>query len=399
MEQIVQTLASAMWAHHLTIYQVFDAYASLDANPDVFSMSARGFAQFVKECRISRVFQDFCSPKQVDALFAQVASEDAHLQKKQADRMHRDLLQLTRRVTPQSVTRSEEAQAPPRPTPRPAGALARAISTRGVAFERSPSLNRSDFFHCLIQLAVMRYVKPNELLDVGEAVHRLLSHDVCPNVHLSLSDGNAFRRTHCYVEQTDDVLDRHVHAIRAIFLGYSRESDGSLPLMGLSLWKCLLSDVVLIDDYFTDRESTLAFIGSRMRVIDERDPITAKKISHLTFEDFLEALVRVADMKVLPTQEDVRTSPFDDVGFYYLDIVSRGPDSYSAWVRSCRARVEQLNIERRERGEPESSERQTIQRALESLLIIIIRTIEARQGEDIINSLSTKGIRSCAVQR
>ena len=57
----------------------------------------------------------------------------------------------------------------------------------------------------------------------------------------------------------------------------------------------------LIDGEFTTREATLAFMWSRLRVANESDPRERRRMTNLRFEDFCEALVRIATMKCVPT--------------------------------------------------------------------------------------------------
>lgn len=70
------------------------------------------------------------------------------------------------------------------------------------------------------------------------------------------------------------------------------------PVLGLDDWQRLLRDCVFFDEAFQTREGTLCFVFSRLRAIDEESERGKKRIAHLSFEDFLEAIVRVSTMKV-----------------------------------------------------------------------------------------------------
>ncbi|KAL3907462.1 MAG: hypothetical protein SGPRY_010160 [Prymnesium sp.] len=68
---------------------------------------------------------------------------------------------------------------------------------------------------------------------------------------------------------------------------------------------------------FTSREMMLCFVWSRMRVFDMSNKAA---INQLHFEDFLEALVRVAATKTLPTDEHLFEAGFDDAGEFFLTL-------------------------------------------------------------------------------
>jgi hypothetical protein len=107
----------------------------------------------------------------------------------------------------------------------------------------------------------------------------------------------------------------------------------------------------------------LCFVFSRLRVVDEESERGKPKLSTLSFEDFLEALVRVATMKALPTYAELALLGARDAGTFLIGLRAKNPTGYSAFVKA------------RERGW-EDTLRQPIQRCLEHLLSLLLRTIE-----------------------
>jgi hypothetical protein len=107
----------------------------------------------------------------------------------------------------------------------------------------------------------------------------------------------------------------------------------------------------------------LCFVFSRLRVIDEESERGKPKLSTLSFEDFLEALVRVATMKALPTYAELALLGARDAGTFLIGLRAKNPTGYAAFVKA------------RERGW-EDTLRQPIQRCLEHLLSLLLRTIE-----------------------
>ena len=109
------------------------------------------------------------------------------------------------------------------------------------------------------------------------------------------------------------MLRKWEESLRSIYAVYSghkgailvAESLLSNKLMDFSEWAKLLKDLNMYDAVFTPREGTLAFIWSRMKVIEEQSKASRRKLLHLSFEDFLEAIVRLSTMKALPLRRRV----------------------------------------------------------------------------------------------
>lgn len=53
------------------------------------------------------------------------------------------------------------------------------------------------------------------------------------------------------------------------------------------------------------KDAVLAFVWSRHRVVDERLKASRIKMENLSLEDFYEALMRVAVVKALPTDDEL----------------------------------------------------------------------------------------------
>ena len=73
--------------------------------------------------------------------------------------------------------------------------------------------------------------------------------------------------------------------------------------MSLSEFDLLLAHTRIYDAEFTRREAARAFTRARMRVTDELKH--RNKLIQLSFVDFLEALLRVACVKRMPTDEQM----------------------------------------------------------------------------------------------
>ena len=85
-------------------------------------------------------------------------------------------------------------------------------------------------------------------------------------------------------------------------------------LLDFEEWSTFCADFKLMDLDFTSRELILTFVWSRMRTIDTEPKQSKAKLTQLCFEDFLEALVRVATTKTLPTDGQLADTGFGDAG-------------------------------------------------------------------------------------
>jgi len=99
-----------------------------------------------------------------------------------------------------------------------------------------------------------------------------------------------------------------------------------------------------------------------MRVIDEDDLKNRQRIENLTFWGFLEAVVRVAQSKAIPTDEEVRASGYADGGEFLLRLRQDDPSAYRSFV------------ERNDRKWYEET-RQSIPKKLAVLLTLMMRTL------------------------
>ena len=86
------------------------------------------------------------------------------------------------------------------------------------------------------------------------------------------------------------------------------------------------------------------------------------KLENLCFEDFLDALTRVATMKALPTDEELEDEGAPDAGEFLLEL-RKLPDQKKSWlVDHARRWDEALN--------------QPIERAVHHLIMLIVRTVQ-----------------------
>ena len=142
----------------------------------------------------------------------------------------------------------------------------------------------------------MLYVSPGHIEGVPAALKELITVDLMPNVdRRSLQDSHTFRSEFMYLQDVDEILRLFEKSLRAIFNVYaaigSQVGDElqSGTRLGWAQYRLLASDLALFDEDFKDRELSLVFAWSRLRVVDEKSLKSRVKRTQLSFEDLWSA--------------------------------------------------------------------------------------------------------------
>jgi len=225
----------------------------------------------------------------------------------------------------------------------------------------------------LVRAATLRHIAMpgGRHTDVAAALSQLLSSEILPKASRGdrqlLLSNNYFREMNCYTAETSDVLRKYHLSVRLIFeryaIGEGRAGDrlDSIDLMSIEEWRTLVSHLDLVDMQFREREATQCFMRSRMRVVQESETRGRAKLLQLCYEDFLEALVRVAHLKATPTDADIDAACCMDGGEYLM------------MIQTASSREKLAFFERR--GE---AGRRPIHRCLEHLISYILRKMSTR---------------------
>ena len=262
-EEEMKEVRQVLWSCYSTIMDAFEFYSVMGTSvTQAYSIGLNAFSDFVDDCKI--VDKATCSRKDIDTIFI-VANLEEDKQSK----------------------------------------------TNKANDDRA--LMRFEFLDCVVRIAIAKYLKSGVTNDVSDALKMLCEQNIKANLGPeALHDSNDFRRERMYFEDVDKVYFKHIKKLKMIFdvfaspkVGFSQQS-----LMTLEEWCKFMKMLDLFDEDFTQREAKLAFAWSQMAVADEvrrRVPFTC-----ITFEDFMEALARVCDMKALPTDKELNGAPVAD---------------------------------------------------------------------------------------
>ena len=240
----VAQVVNVLWRHQVLINAVFDYYATVGASDDITHVGPNGFSQFATDCQLVEKSIKYANASAFDQLFIGVDASS-------------------------SPDKTDEK------------------------YNRKKALNRQEFVHCLVKIACMRYVMPGTILDYSAALDKVLDEVQSRLDSKVFSNPNSFRTTHCYQEETDDVLRKYEASLRLIFErackidGQKVDSGVASKMVSYAAWKEVtkLFKLVGVDPDVTERDATLAFTMSRMRVSNEDKDKSRIMLTHLSFED------------------------------------------------------------------------------------------------------------------
>lgn len=327
----VTEVENVLWQNYRIISNVFNYFASVEGPPHFLSVV--GFNAFLDHFALVQKRSRFCTRSDFEMLVEAVQASSAQVHSKWSD-VHSHL---------------------------------------SILF-----LHRSEFLLAIIRIAINLYVRPKVIPDVSEAVQRLLEVDITARASPTIfASPTAHRRNHFYTEATCLELSRHESTLRALYLTLScsdaEQGTAERKLINLEEWMSGMNALCLIGVDVTKRKARLAFIWSRMMVIDSgvAHRTGLRNETHLPFEGFLEALCHVAALKALPT--DAR-------------LEAEGAQNAAAFLEKLRLEEEKglhseysFFINENSRREWGSEPPQPVHRCLAHLMSLIIFRVKAEQ--------------------
>ena len=323
----------------------FDHYATQSPSDDLFHITNLGYSAFLEECELVVSGSGTADMGNYDLIFvvANTAVKEGAL-----------------------VNALGIYQAPEKKT------------TKRKRFEHNSKLGftRAEFMQCLCRVAVARYVLTGraKLTDVSDALVKLFETMKAKCDPATRQDSNEFRDKYCYTQATDSALRMYEPALRMLYERYAK-GDGDVgkkqaesnKLLSVVEWVQLARDLAIIDDDLSIDDARLIFLWSRMRVIDENALKSREKVENLSFWDFLEAIVRAALCKALPTDDQLEASGQADAFEFLMHLRETSREKYENFVK-------------REDGEWWDTVRQPTENAVGHLLNLMVRTLNHRLG-------------------
>jgi hypothetical protein len=211
------------------------------------------------------------------------------------------------------------------------------------AWNDDNSLMRFEFVEAIIRTAIVKYYA--QYRDASDSIRTLVAKNIAPHLKAGAKmNRNEFRSKWLYTPEVDRVLRKH----RVLLFGLYQKCASNRPGMkgrGMNAreWSNIIDHKLhLTDAVFNKREASLAFAYSRMGVSDE----FSAPYELITFIDFMEALVRVAVTKELPTHAD-----FERMQEVVAQIGGKCEDWQDFWGLAANSKYrEQQNLEIEEFG-------------------------------------------------
>ena len=327
----VDEVFEVLWLHHTMVYMLFDLYAALGTSSDeIFSITFNSFSLFCDHFNL--------------------------VDKKSKHRKAADFDQLFIAVDSSNISGKIEENK-----------------------NQRKALNRREWLMCMVQIAVMKYVMPGEVNDVSTAVNHFLMEDIKPQLDPALMQPSNETRELWYTEEVDKVLRSHEAALRLIYnracqlAGINMAGGLANKLVSYNNWRDFVKIFNLVADDLNERDAQLCFVWSRMYTIDEDHEKSRIKWTHLSFEDWLEALCRMARMKAFPNQEELDGAGFDDAPSYLNHLFQSDAAAYDDFLFKRQA----------EWGRPAKNE-QPIPKLIEHIVTLLI--YQAQGGAQVVRS-------------
>ena len=332
----IDAAGDVLWKHYRMVLGTFDYYAVLyetvkdaDGEFSVHDISFNAFVEFARDCNLIGEVGEGCSTGAVDVVWttANALPHDALVQK--LDRWnHRRLM------------------------------------------------CRHEFLQALLRLASEIYLKPHIATDLACAVDMLCDKLMSMLPPEALQDSNVFRKKRCYIESTDMTLRRNKTTLKAIFDVYSRANRNTSDelqdskLMSCGEWMMLLQHAGLLESgQVSFFGAKIIFKWSMIRACEDHSAKSERKMRHLTFSDFCEAIVRVACIMALPNDEEIEEAHAQDAGEFLNALQSAGDGTLETFVAARKTGWR-------------SAPKQHVSRCVHHLITLLNRTVREDLAQD-----------------
>ena len=330
----VDATRETLWEHHRVVYGAYDYYAALsedrrdtDGELPVWHITFNQFLEFCRDCQIT------IDGGLIQTIWVQV---NAVLDSPEGEKLDR--------------------------------------------FNHKRLMVRHEFLQSVVRLAIASFVGKGES-SVESAVRRLCEQLRTYLPPEALQDSNHFRRTRCYLPLVDSELRKanaSLHAVFSIYASSNRsiaDNTQSSSMMSMGEFLYLLEHTGLIDagqvSYFGAK---MIFKWSRIRTSRGYGDTAEIRLRNLFFEDFLEAIVRLACIAALPSDAEVEASRLSDAGEFLMALREAGNDELDSFVLRRKVGWQ---------GQP----RQQVHRCVHHLISYLIRVIETSAGPLTVHDL------------
>jgi len=216
-----------------------------------------------------------------------------------------------------------------------------AATAKANEFNHLKMMVRYEFIEAIVRIAMLSYNDSGLEMTVAAAVGRVLTLVATHAAPEAKHDANLFRRKYCYAQLTDAELKRRKPSLLALFEVYANVNRShthdqlqSASMMSVGEWLDFLEHTGLLEmGQLSLFGAKMIFLWSRIRCIKDHQAASERRLRNLFFEDFLEALVRVAHSIALPTDEEIAEAKVDDAA-HFLMALSSSPHALAEFINA-----------------------------------------------------------------
>ena len=258
---------------------------------------------------------------------------------------------------------------------------------------------RWQFMQLLVRCAIAYYAESGSAYSPSRAVNEFVTHHVLTTLPaIALPHANSFRKRFCYTEKVSLVLAAHLPSLRTLHAAYATSAHGvnlqsrhmgTLALMSMSGWLKFVEHVGWVEMGLTTVEGARTiFTLSRIRTCTSEG-----RLWHLSFCDFLEAIVRLSISCALPTNVEIDKAGAADAGEFMLAMQANEPRSYASFLETHRSRHRDPSG-----ADIEKHQLQPVWCCIEHLIRLLVRTVKHGAGPPVVRQARTLNAPQADVQ-
>ena len=178
--------------------------------------------------------------------------------------------------------------------------------------DAAKELRRPGFMIALVRLAINTYIANRQLNEVSSAVDRILGVLVQARIDTQVAqEPDVFRLRFCYIQPTCAILQTNAKVLRRCFdclcrLSFDGQVKAQVDACSAEQWLRSMRALHMIDVDLSEYDALRCFAWSRMVVGNYHTQRGRHEDTHLAFEGFLEAICRLAALKALPPDQEVK---------------------------------------------------------------------------------------------
>ncbi|KAL4479133.1 hypothetical protein ABPG72_008963 [Tetrahymena utriculariae] len=169
------------------------------------------------------------------------------------------------------------------------------------------TLVRNEFIEVIVRLAVDKYNKSKIYATAQQAIEAIFTSNQFLDYLIQFESSQFWRDERYWNQQCDAIFKSYLELVKTLWNQYADSRKGekryysSIKTMSIYEFKDFVLQFELVDDFYPEKEIPFTFSLSIMTQIDE---LNSDRYFQMNFDEFLEALARIAEKKsMIPVGE------------------------------------------------------------------------------------------------